>query len=127
MIAVGDERHRRDAHVEKLAALLELQGRARLGQMARDIAHGDGSLQAWREATAGDATDFITLAVEDQRAFANWLAAFDVEADALLGAPLSSSSRMRAEAGESHLPLGGACRWRTSRPAITGVVVRSMS
>src|SRR5437764_15402601 len=79
-----NERHRRDAGVEQLGTLLQLEGGAGLGEVRSDIAHGNGPLQRGREAAAGDLADLIAFAVKDERAFADGLTALDVEADALL-------------------------------------------
>src|SRR5437764_2001229 len=84
MIAVRNERHGRDTGVEQFAALFQFQRRAGLGEVGRDIAHGDGALERGREAAAGDLADLIAFAVEDERTLAHGLAAVDIEADALL-------------------------------------------
>src|SRR5438270_13990600 len=81
---MGYEGHSDHPRVEQLAALLELQRGAVLGQMRSHIPHGDRALQRGREAAAGDLTDLIALAIENQRALADWLAALDIEADAFL-------------------------------------------
>src|SRR6185437_8203728 len=70
VIAVWDERHRDDARIEELAALLQLECGSVRGERRGDIAHGDRPLQRWRETAARDPADFIAFAVEDQRAFA---------------------------------------------------------
>src|SRR5437870_282372 len=79
-----NERHGHEASVEQFAALLELQRGAWLGEVVRDIAHGDRSLERGGEAAARDLANLVSFAVEDERALADGLTAVDVEADALL-------------------------------------------
>ena len=69
--------------------------------VVRDIAHGDRALQRRREAAAGDPADLIAFAVEHQRAFANRLAAVDLEADALLRRTVLDLRENAHRAGEA--------------------------
>src|SRR3954447_24361930 len=78
------ERHFSNASLEQLGALLELQRRSRLGEMACHITHRNRALQRGREATAGDLADLVAFRIENERAFTNRLAPLDFEADALL-------------------------------------------
>src|SRR6185437_6452490 len=83
VIAVGDERHRGDARIEELAALLQLERRSLRSERRGNIAHGDRPLQRWREPAARDLAHLIAFAVEDERTLAHRLAAIDFESDAL--------------------------------------------
>src|SRR6476620_1843092 len=78
-----NERHRRDRAGEKLAARFERDLRARFGAVPGDVGHGDRRLEGRREAARRDLAGLVALAVDDQGALADRLAALDGEADAL--------------------------------------------
>src|SRR4051812_8434390 len=70
-----NERHRGDRAGEKLAARFERDLRARFGAVPGDIGHGDRRLEGRREAARSDLAGLIALAVDNERAFADRLAA----------------------------------------------------
>ena len=60
----------------KLAANDQADGRAVIGVVGRDIAHGDGAADARAETARGDDADLPATGIGDNCAFARWRAAF---------------------------------------------------
>src|SRR5688500_4919475 len=83
MVAMGHEGRLSHFGLEDLAALLEQDFRAMHGGGGGHIGHGDRPFERRREAAAGNLADLRSLGVDDERTFANRLAPFDEQADAL--------------------------------------------
>src|SRR5687768_4626138 len=103
VILVGNERHRRDLRLEKLAALFELEERAGRGLGRRHIAHRDRPPERRRMSATGDASDLVSFAVEDQRPLAHRLLAIDQQANALEQRALIDLADNPRRAGKSAL------------------------
>src|SRR4051812_28564434 len=82
VVSVFDERHGNDFCRHRLAAHHELYFCAVGGLRLLDVAHGDGALEARREAARGDFSDHLA-ADHDLRAFARDRLAFGKKADPL--------------------------------------------
>ena len=126
MITVRNEGHGGHFGVEQLAPLLKFEGGAVVGEVARHVTHGDRPLQRGRKAAAGDLADLIAFAVEDERAFANRLAAINLQADAFLWRAVLQFGENPCAPGKPPSERRRLLMAKLS-PAITGVVRVSRS
>src|SRR6185312_15771673 len=83
IVAMGNERQRRDARRPRRAAHHELHRRAERRLPRRDIAHGDRPVGRGAKAAAGDAADHGARGIDDLRALARRRAPLGLDADAL--------------------------------------------
>src|SRR5579864_7155991 len=82
IVAMRNERQRRDARGSRRAADHQSHTGADLGMGRRHIGHGDGCVDTRAKAAAGDAADDATRAIDDLGAFARGRPSLRPNADA---------------------------------------------